>query len=236
MLSEYLCSNFFFNLILGEITFVVSSIYTNLVISQLQVPRGPVKKSMDHTESSAKLICHCGRLISLPEGHNINDYLMFYIGFESMGLTNLMLTFNQNQFYTFNPKSQNARRETLNVNKMLMKRFFLVEKAKEANIIGIVAGTLGVANYLDVINRLKLILKKVGKKSYTFVVGKLNVPKLANFMEVDIFVLVACPQNSLLDSKEFYKPVITPYEMEVACNREWTGQYVTDFRQLLTGM
>ncbi len=31
--------------------------------------------------------------------------------------------------------------------------------------------------------------------------GKPNVPKMANFMEVDIFVLVACPENSLIDSQ-----------------------------------
>jgi diphthamide biosynthesis protein 2 len=50
-------------------------------------------------------------------------------------------------------------------------------------------------------------------------------------------VLVACPQNSLIDSKEFAKPVVTPFEMEVACNqaRQWTGDYVADFTQLLPG-
>jgi diphthamide biosynthesis protein 2 len=48
------------------------------------------------------------------------------------------------------------------------------------------------------------------------VVGKLNVPKLANFQEIDIFVIVACPENSLVDSKEFFKPIITPFELEIA--------------------
>jgi diphthamide biosynthesis protein 2 len=57
------------------------------------------------------------------------------------------------------------------------------------------------------------------------------------FEQVDVFVLVACPQNSLIDSKEFAKPVVTPFEMEVACNqaRQWTGDYVADFTQLLPG-
>lgn len=50
-------------------------------------------------------------------------------------------------------------------------------------------------------------------------VGKLNVPKMANFLEIDLFVLVACPENSLVDSQEFYKPVVTPFEMEIACIR-----------------
>ena len=36
---------------------------------------------------------------------------------------------------------------------------------------------------------------------YTIAVGKLNVAKMANFMEIDIFVLVACPENSLVESQ-----------------------------------
>ena len=39
------------------------------------------------------------------------------------------------------------------------------------------------------------------KKSYTVAVGKLNPAKLANFMEVECFVLIACPENTLIDSK-----------------------------------
>lgn len=54
-------------------------------------------------------------------------------------------------------------------------------------------------------------------------VGKLNVPKMANFLEIDVFVLVSCPENSLVDSQEFFKPVVTPYEMEVACLRSVSG-------------
>ena len=38
---------------------------------------------------------------------------------------------------------------------------------------------------------------------YTIAVGKLNAPKMANFMEVDVFVLVACPENSLVDSQVY---------------------------------
>jgi hypothetical protein len=46
---------------------------------------------------------------------------------------------------------------------------------------------------------------------------------------------VACPENSLLDSKILFKPVVTPYELELALveGREWTGKYSADFRDLL---
>ena len=65
--------------------------------------------------------------------------------------------------------------------------------------------------------------------------GKPNPAKLANFLEVECFVLVACPENSLLDAKDFLRPIVTPYELEVALRptQEWTGRYVLDFDALL---
>ena len=39
--------------------------------------------------------------------------------------------------------------------------------------------------------------------------GKLNVAKMANFMEVDVYVLVACPESSLVDSQVL--PIIINY-------------------------
>lgn len=72
-------------------------------------------------------------------------------------------------------------------------------------------------------------------------------------MEIECFVLAACPENSVIESKvclsvdearrpclkaaiqEFYRPIITPYELEVALQAEgtWDGRYVLDFGRLL---
>lgn len=46
----------------------------------------------------------------------------------------------------------------------LMRRFYLVEKAKDANIVGIVVGTLGVAGYNEAIQRVRDIVAASGKK------------------------------------------------------------------------
>lgn len=54
---------------------------------------------------------------------------------------------------------------------------------------------------MDIIDHVKKVIRASGRKSYTMVMGKLNVAKMANFMEVDCYVLVACPENSLIDSK-----------------------------------
>ena len=125
----------------------------------------------------------------------------------------------------------------LAVTKLLMRRYFLVEKTKDASRIGLLVGTLGSQQCTEMLEKLRKVAKCAGKRAYTFLVGKPNVAKLANFPEIDVFVLVACTELTFIDSKEFLQPVITPWELEIACNREleWTGEYITDFKALLPG-
>lgn len=91
------------------------------------------------------------------------------------------------------------------------------------------------ASYLPLITYLRKLLSSHRKKSYTITVGKLTPSKLANFLEIECFVLVACPENSLIEAKEFFKPIVTPFELEVALKQDvsWTGRYVLDFDQVI---
>ncbi|XP_026217355.1 2-(3-amino-3-carboxypropyl)histidine synthase subunit 2 [Anabas testudineus] len=221
--------------------------YPNLVTSELVVEgeqcysHGRFKRQHNDTclseQDNNQVICQFGRQYSLKSGSSIMDYTIFYVGQEGATLRNFMMTWNHCSFCSFDPTTMVGRPESVSINRVLMKRYYAIERAKDASVVGILVGTLGVADYLAILQRLKEIIRRAGKKSYTFAMGKLNVPKLANFLEIDIFVLIACPENSLLDSGEFYKPVVTPFEMEVACNknRGWSEEYVTDFRHLLSG-
>ncbi|KAG6822419.1 Diphthamide biosynthesis protein 2, partial [Arthromyces matolae] len=56
-------------------------------------------------------------------------------------------------------------------------------------------------SYLPLIRHLRTTLAQHRKKSYTISVGKLNPSKLANFLEIECFVLVACPENSVIEAK-----------------------------------
>ncbi|WVZ59180.1 LOW QUALITY PROTEIN: hypothetical protein U9M48_009369, partial [Paspalum notatum var. saurae] len=145
--------------------------------------------------------------ISVQE--KMEDFLIFWIGQDNSAFANIVLTFN---------------------------KYYLVEKAKDANIIGILVGTLGVAGYLYIIEQMKELIKATGKKSYTLVMGRPNSAKLANFPECEVFVYVSCAQTALLDSKDFLAPVITPFEAVLAFSRgkEWTGEYLLDFKDLIS--
>ena len=194
------------------------------------------EKTVDNINGCDESVQSCfGRSYSLKD--DMSNYLILFVGGETLLLRNLVFKFNRNKVLSYNPRVGEIRLENKTVNRSLMKRFYLIEKAKDACIVGIILGTLGVSRYRECVARLKKVLKHSGKKFYTFVIGKINVPKMANFMEIDVFVLVACPENSLIDSKEFYKPILTPYEMEIACleTREWTGEYVTEFSEVLPG-
>ncbi|XP_074549963.1 2-(3-amino-3-carboxypropyl)histidine synthase subunit 2 [Halichoeres trimaculatus] len=226
---------------------LLSPEYPNLVVSELVVEgeqcysHGWIKTRQEHSskseEDNRQVICQFGRQFLLKSGLNMKDYSVFYVGQEGPTLSNFMMTWNRCSFSSFDPITLTGRTESVSINRALMKRYYAIERAKDANVVGILVGTLGVADYLSVIQQLKETIRRAGKKSYMFAMGKLNVPKLANFLEIDVFVLIACPENSQLYSSQFYKPVVTPFEMEVACNRkrEWSEEYVTDFRHLLPG-
>ncbi len=91
--------------------------------------------------------------------------------------------------------------------------------------------------------RTKKILTLKRKKFYVFVVGKPNPAKLANFPEIDAFVLFGCPESCLVDNpKDYLQPILTPFEMELACEsrsskdaRSFADGVVVDFAELLPG-
>lgn len=149
--------------------------------------------------------------------------------------TSISLSVNNSRLLIYNRDRFTMERATLRGNKQLMRRYYLVQKAIETEIIGILVGTLAVTHYNAMITALRRLIADSGRKSYLFVVGKINVAKLANYADIDLFVLVACPENSLLDCKEFYKPIVTPFELNLALNpaMTWTGEYELDFARLL---
>ncbi|KAI9480218.1 putative diphthamide synthesis protein-domain-containing protein [Coemansia mojavensis] len=178
-----------------------------------------------------------GRLWSELAGP-ASDYSMLYIGEESPTLTNLLVTMRLQSAFSYQPSLKQLRLESSKVNRHLGQRYHMVQRVKDANVIGIVAGTLAATKYRQVLESLKQLMRSHGRKFYVFVVGKLNVAKLANFPEIEAYVLVACPETSLVDSKEFYQPVVSPYELLLSLShtREWSGEYMTDFHELLQAL
>lgn len=165
------------------------------------------------------------------------DVVIFYVGAESLALSTVLMTNARIEAHSYDPTTRTARAESARTNSVLSRRYALVHRARRADVFGIVVGTLGVASYLPLIAHLRQALTRAHKKTYTFAVGKLNPAKLANFTDVGCFVLVACPQTSVIDTRDYFAPVVTPFELLLALapgEPAWTGDYALDFERLLS--
>lgn len=172
---------------------------------------------------------------SLPREQKMEDYSIYWIGPDNSAFANVVLTYNGCEIVRYDAVENHLVTDVSVQRRILKRRYYLVEKAKDANIIGILVGTLGVAGYLHMINQMKDLITRAGKKAYTLAMGKPNPAKLANFPECDVFVYVSCAQTALLDSKDFLAPVITPFEAMIAFSRgsQWTGDYIMEFKDLM---
>ncbi|KAG8363766.1 hypothetical protein BUALT_Bualt19G0056500 [Buddleja alternifolia] len=203
------------------------------------------------TEETSQNYSMGGLSWRLPKGRNMEEYLLFWIGMDNPAFANLALTVNSCEIVRYDATEDSLMTDVSQQTKILKRRYYLVQKAKDANMVGILVGTLGVAGYLHIIHQMRELVTKAGKKSYTFVMGRPNPAKLANFPECDVFINVSCAQTALLDSKEFFAPVITPFEAMLAFERrqgedmnleedqafrgsQWTGAYVLEFPELIS--
>ncbi|EGE82419.1 diphthamide biosynthesis protein Dph2 [Blastomyces dermatitidis ATCC 18188] len=119
----------------------------------------------------------------------------------------------------------------------LRRRYAILTSLSTVPIFGVLINTLSVKNYLHIVEHVKAQIAAAGKKSYIFVVGKLNAAKVANFSEIGGWVVIGCWESSLVDSSDFWKPVITPFELELTLksdmDRVWTGEWQSDYQAIL---
>ncbi|CAD2093333.1 diphthamide biosynthesis protein 2, putative [Plasmodium vinckei brucechwatti] len=140
---------------------------------------------------------------------------------------------NHYDIYSYNNVTIFAK-ENNKINKLVLKRYNLIEICKEANTFGIIIGNVNLCKNKELRLLINYILRKNGKKCFTIVTNKLNSPKLENFYDIEMYILLTCSENNLLELKDFSKKIINPYEFFVAYNYlEWDCNYLFDFYDLL---
>ncbi|KAG8802380.1 Diphthamide biosynthesis protein 2, partial [Serendipita sp. 399] len=92
---------------------------------------------------------------------------VLFIGPESLALTNLLMTKSSAQVYRYDPVHRQCNLESARTNKLLMRRYAVMQRARDADVFGILVGTLGVASYLHLITEVRKMLTREGKKTYT---------------------------------------------------------------------
>lgn len=146
---------------------------------------------------------------------------VLYVGGNKKKLAHLSAILPCDGLFYYDPKENETEIVSFKIDsRMINRRYFLAETIKDAKTVGIVVGTLAVKNYLRVIDRMKNLLAAHEKKYYIVSVGKLTVAKLANFPEMDVYVLISCSMCGAFDSRDFYRPVVAPFDVEIALNQK----------------
>lgn len=121
----------------------------------------------------------------------------------------------------------------------LSRRYRYMNMARTAATIGILINTVSLRDVGPALKSVQEWITAASKKYYTFVVGKPNVPKLANFDVIDIWVVLGCPLGGIIvDCEDYYKPIITPYELNLALQPipMWTGKWLISLQAVLDNM
>jgi 2-(3-amino-3-carboxypropyl)histidine synthase len=136
-------------------------------------------------------------------------------------------------FFRYDPYSKLLTEESYDHDKMKSIRLFAIEKAKSANVFGIVLGTLGRQGNPAILLNLQERLKAHNKKYFVMLLSEITPAKLALFNnKIGAWVQIACPRLSV-DWGHFLsttRPVLNPYELFVSLEEtKWRDAYPMDY-------
>ncbi|KAF9598821.1 hypothetical protein IFM89_031489 [Coptis chinensis] len=90
-------------------------------------------------------------------------------------------------------------------------------KAREASCWGIILGTLGRQGNPRILKRLQSKMKERGFTWTTILMSEISPARIALFADsIDAWIQIACPRLSIDWGEAFEKPLLTPFEAEIA--------------------
>ena len=156
------------------------------------------------------------------------DYVL-YIGDGRFHLESFLIANPTVAALQYNPYSKQMTRESYDHKEMHSIRKSAIDVMKQASSVGLVMGTLGRQGNPKVVDRLVRLLEGAGKRVTMFLMSEVFPSKLAMIEDVDCFVQVACPRLSIDWGYAFDRPLLSPYETEVACgSADWQEVYPMD--------
>lgn len=120
------------------------------------------------------------------------------------------------------PYSGDIREMSAYADRILRIRFARIVKAREVTKWGIIVSSKEGQYRMKLAKEIKKLLEDEGMEAFILLMDHVNPDVLLPYMELEGFVVTACPRIAIDDSQMYKKPVITPKELEIVLNkREW---------------
>ena len=161
-----------------------------------------------------------------------------YVGDKREQLESILMQASQNKVLFYSNRCASAEELRGEEYQRFRERYGGVTKVEKARIIGIIVGSMGLTgeSTQDIVAHLQALCEAGGRKTYVFVMGRLNEAKLCNFPEVDLFCFISNEDTGVIRPKTFPVPVITPWELELGLGaRSWKSCYMASPTSVLGG-
>jgi len=163
-----------------------------------------------------------------PKFDNID--ILIYLGDGRFHLESIMISNPDIAAYQYDPYNKVFTKETYAIEEMHRIRKSSIEKASTAKKWGIILGTLGRQGNPQIMKRLEERLKQKKLSYVVILLSEIFPSKLDLFNDVEAWIQIACPRLSIDWGYAFKKPLLNPYEAEVALGViDWQTQYPMDF-------
>ncbi|KAK6968719.1 Diphthamide biosynthesis protein 1 [Biomphalaria glabrata] len=156
--------------------------------------------------------------------------VIIYLGDGRFHLESIMIHNPNLPAYRYDPYSKVFSQEYYDIQRMHIVRQKAISDAQKAQRVGIILGSLGRQGSPKVLENLKTRIVASGKKYVIVLLSEIFPDKLQRMDSVDAWVQIACPRLSIDWGSAFSKPLLTPYELNVALRlTEWQETYPMDY-------
>ena len=152
---------------------------------------------------------------------NLDVDVILFIGsgnFHPLGIK----LFSNTPVLALDPYNSEIRSMDEYADRILRIRFARITKARTAKKWGILVSTKEGQYRMALAKEIKKVLEDSKMEAYIILVDNVSPDVLLPYMELDAFVVSACPRIAIDDSQMYKKPLLTPQELEIVLNRrEW---------------
>lgn len=161
---------------------------------------------------------------------NLDVDAFLYVGsgnFHALGIT----LFTDKPVIVADPYLDEARLIDDFTDRILRIRFARIAKAMDAKKFGIIVSTKKGQNRMELAKILKKTLADEDREGFILLLDDVSPEKLIPYLDLEAFVMTACPRIAIDDSKRYKKPLLTPQELEIVLGRrEWEDYEIDEIK------
>ena len=149
--------------------------------------------------------------------------------FHALGIT----LFTEKPVFIADPYMNEVRTIDEFRDRILRIRFAKITKASDAQKFGIIVSSKRGQLRLDLAKSLKKMINKEKREAFIIMLDNVSPDLLIPYMDLDAFVVTACPRVAIDDASMYKKPLLTPKELEIVLNkREWEDYKIDEIEHV----